>query len=1019
MMTLGKLLESVTCTIPNAGRRLMDQPVAGLTSDSRKVGPGVVFVALEGERTDGHRYVHQAVDRGCRIVVAAKKIQVSNDVTVVRVSDSHRAYGLMAAAFYGNPADEMVLIGLTGTNGKTTTSWMIEEVLRAAGFRPGVIGTVNYRYVDRQGGRVVREARLTTPEPVQLQGLLREMSDSKVTHVVMEASSHALVQQRLAGIFFNVGIFTNLSRDHLDFHGSMDEYFAAKKKLFSEFLAPGGIAVVTLSSCARNKNESCADWGAKLIRDLQKKGYVPFPASGTQQAFLSCGFASFCTVTAGNPEQNMDGLGCTIRAAGQEISLHSRLIGRYNVLNMLTAAGAGLAMGIDPENIRKGLAAVRSVPGRLERVRLRAGERLSDDPAVFVDYAHTPDALTNVLQTLRRITIGRLFCVFGCGGDRDRGKRPMMGAIAGRLADLVLVTSDNPRQENPSAILTEIESGLSHSEMKPLKSASLFNSNVEKGYVLMEDRQKAVYTACSVAGKNDVVLIAGKGHETYQIMGRERRFFDDRLEAKNGLFCWNISRLLQATGGRLVSGRQSGIFSRIVIDSRTIEPGDVFVALAGEHFNGHDFVGEAVRKSAAAVIVDRPIVAGKPDVVVIRVNDTLQALGDLARYRRDRLDGSVRVIGITGSSGKTTVKDMTAAIFAAQYRDSACESVLKTRGNLNNLIGLPLSLLRIRAEHRVAVMEMGMNRPGEIDRLAAIAGPDIGCITNVQAAHLEGLGTIDGVARAKGELFDSMRRDDISVVNCDDFYIRRLARRHGGRQVRFAVTRAGRRYHPEVNVTRIMSLGTAGMRFTLRIGDWRQRISVPAVGRHNVANCAAAAAIAFAAGVIPEDIVRGLIQYRSGDKRLEFDHLPGGVHILNDAYNANPSSMAAALQTVVTFGEGCRRAAGLGDMLELGGGSAEAHRKIGTLAAEMGYDFLAVTGRFAPETAAAAVESGMDPSAVKICEDTGVMAEWFAGLMEQNRMRSGDWLLIKGSRGMRMERLLKLLQLRLADKLNG
>ncbi|GBE53006.1 UDP-N-acetylmuramoyl-L-alanyl-D-glutamate--LD-lysine ligase [bacterium BMS3Bbin14] len=1028
MVLLGELLDPVSCTVNPFGRTLLERPVTGLTCDSRAVIPGSVFVAVKGQEADGHRYVSQAVARGCLAVVVDREVETAKDVAVVMVADSRRAFGHLAAAFYGYPAREMTMIGLTGTNGKTTTSWLVEGMLLAAGRRPGVIGTVNYRYLDRRGDMVVRDAPLTTPEPVRLQGLLREMADSGVTHVVMEVSSHALVLERLAGLYFDVGVFTNLSRDHLDFHGSMEAYFQAKRKLFHDFLAPAGVAVVTFVPGRQDRETAGDGWGRRLARELREKGMAPFSGTGGRQSLITCGFAPGCEVRAEEPVQDLDGLRCTIHLGGRAVPLESGLIGRYNVLNLLTAAGVGLALELEPEQICGGLAAVRGVAGRLERVRLAGQGQWPPGPAVFVDYAHTPDALENVLRTLRRLVSGRLVCVFGCGGDRDRGKRAMMGEVVGRLADVALLSSDNPRRENAAAIAADIEPGLRQGRMEKTDLEHLLSGKTRaRGYVLVADRRQAIQAACALATGEDLVLVAGKGHETYQIIGDEKRFFDDRLEAKNALLRWNTDHLLRATGGTLSSGGRRVLLGAISTDSRTIEPGDVFLALTGEHFDGHDYVDIAVRKGAAAVIVERPLPPDRrQETAVILVADTLRALGDLARYRRRLLAPAVRVVGITGSSGKTTVKEMTAAIFAAEYEAVGCDSVLKTRGNLNNLIGLPLSLLRLKAEHRVAVLEMGMNRPGEIKRLAGIADPDIGCITNVQAAHLEGLGTIDGVAAAKGELFAAMRDDAVRVINYDDPLVRRLARQGRGGRIGFAVSRSGRRYHPEVRVTRVRSLGVAGMRFTLQINDRQQRLTVPAVGQHNVGNCAAAAAIALAAGVGPDAIVRGLGRYRSGDKRLRLRRLPRGLRVVDDSYNANPASMAAALNTVRTFGDRCRRAAALGDMLELGAGAAAAHRQIGRLVAELGYDFLAVTGQYAEETARAAEKSGLAPSGVMVCADTDAMAAWFAGLMAEERMRSGDWLLVKGSRSMRMELMLQSLELllggapgSLTEKSNG
>lgn len=1005
MTTLHQLVNAISGSGVDLAQ-IPDCAVTAVTSDSRQVRPGCLFVALRGVKQDGHAYVAQALLSGCCAVVVEQEMPVAGAAPIIRVSDSHQAYGQLAAAFFGYPARKLNLVGLTGTNGKTTTSWIIEEMLRAQGKQVGVIGTVNYRYTDSEGRSVVRDAPLTTPEPMELQALLREMRDRGVTHVVMEVSSHALVQKRLAGLRFDVGVFTNLSRDHLDFHGSMDAYFAAKQLLFSDFFQPEGIAVI-VTGTAIQASGAANDWGRQLLAILRQQGFGEYGPHGLGRTVLTCGLAGESSVRATNCRQGLHGFQADFQLGGEILALRSQLIGGHNVLNMLAAAGVGVALGLPLARIVSGLQGVGQVPGRLERVQLPPYTGDADQPRIFVDYAHTPDALENVLRTLRPVTPGRLFCVFGCGGDRDRGKRPMMGKAAAELADRIVLTSDNPRSEDPAVILAEIETGVRQAGVAKVPLADLFVSDSQPGkYSVAPDRREAIHVICALAGGQDVVLIAGKGHETYQITSTGKHFFDDRLEAKNAMLRWTVERLGQATSGTLQRPGESLLLGGISTDTRTLQPGDIFLALQGENYNGHDFVKTAVDKGAAALIVSAPFAVDDRRVTIIQVEDTLRAYGALARFRRGLLSPQIQVVAITGSSGKTTVKEMAAAIFDMQYGAAANGPVLKTQGNLNNLVGLPRTLLQVHAGHRVAVLEMGMNRPGEIRCLAEAADPDIGCITNVQEAHLEGLGNIVGVARAKGELFAAMRPDGVRIVNCDDARIRALARQHGGRTVSFAVTPTGRKCRPEVRVTRMVSLGEAGMRFTLHIGTWRERLTVPATGAHNVCNCAAAAAIATAAGLAPEVIVRGLASYSSGDKRLQIVPLPGGISLLNDSYNANPGSMAAALRTVSTFGKNCRRLAVLGDMLELGQGVAGAHRQVGAMVAALGLDYLAVTGEQAALVAEAARAGGMAGERIKVCAGTDEVARWLVQLIEQRKIQQGDWILLKGSRGMRMERVL-------------
>ncbi|MDW7773211.1 MAG: UDP-N-acetylmuramoyl-L-alanyl-D-glutamate--2,6-diaminopimelate ligase [Desulfobulbaceae bacterium] len=1008
MKTLKELLATVKVVSLAGKKSSLDMEIKGLTSDSRRAEKGMVFVALAGTDQDGHKYVGDALAKGCTAIVVEKEMEVQA-TAVVRVNDSHRAYGLMAAELYGHPGREMTVIGLTGTNGKTTTSWIIEKMLRERGGKVGVIGTINYRYNGRDGESIVMDAPLTTPEPAALQHLLREMADSGVTDVVMEVSSHALSQQRLAGLTFDIGVFTNLSRDHLDYHATMEQYFASKSRLFLEYLKEDGVAVVVHSG-AHEHGDPDGKWDRSMVALLRDNGFLPYTGKRINRSYLTCGFDRDCTIRAAEPVQNLEGSTCRIFIKEKSLHLKSQLIGRYNILNMLAAAAVGHAAGLEIDAIGRGLGTVTSIPGRLERVALPSVAADSDDPYVFVDYAHTPDALENVLQTLRQMSPGRLICIFGCGGNRDRGKRPLMGEIAGRLADRVLVTSDNPRKEDPAAILQEIESGLCRMQTNKTEISRLLDKSLpDPQYAVLEDRRQAIHMVCSQAEKNDVVLIAGKGHETYQITARGKRFFDDRLEARNGRLRWTADHLCRATSGSLDQQGAAPLLGEVSTDTRTLRPGDIFLALQGENFDGHGFAPEAIRKGAAALIISESCPAADSSVCVVRVKDTLRALGDLAGYRRRALAPGLLVIGITGSSGKTTVKEMTAAVLEEHYKSAQYAPVLKTRGNFNNLVGLPLTLLEINAGHRAAVLEMGMNRPGEIKRLAEIAAPDIGCITNVQAAHLEGLGTIEGVARAKKELFTAMSPGGVRIVNYDDVQIKKSGEYHGNTVIGFAVTPAGRKHNPAVKATRISSQGAAGMCFTLHVNNWRKRIQVPAAGAHNVANCAAAAAIATAAGVHPEVIVRGLSRFRSGDKRLQVSVLPGGIHVLNDSYNANPSSMAAALRTISDFGCDCGKIAVLGDMLELGDASADFHRQIGSLVGELGFQYLAVTGSFSGMVIEGARKTGMGKNKIMAGESADAIAHWLAGLIAKKKIHQGDWLLVKGSRGMRMEKVLESL----------
>lgn len=457
---------------------------------------------------------------------------------------------------------------------------------------------------------------------------------------------------------------------------------------------------------------------------------------------------------------------------------------------------------------------------------------------------------------------------------------------------------------------------------------------------------------------------------------------------------WDVATLVLATGGRLLGAAPATILGVVSTDTRAVRPGDIFVALVGERFDGHDFLAKAVRSGAGALVVSR-VPQPLPAVPVVLVADTLQALGDLASFRRAALR-NLQVVAITGSTGKTTVKEMTAAILGRQFK------ILKTEGNFNNLVGLPLSLLPVAADHEVAVLEMGMNRPGEIARLTEIADPDVACIVNVQEAHLEGLGDIEGVARAKGELFAGLHDWATMVVNGDDARVVALAATYPHKKVSF-----GMDLQAAVRATHIRSMGEEGIAFTLHVLGEKRRVSLRCPGLHNVGNSLAAAAIAHVMGLGIDLIVAGLEGYIPFASRLQVRTATGGLKVVNDTYNANPGSMRAALATLVDLAGDHKKVAVLGDMLELGEQSGAAHLALGGEAARLGFDVLLAVGDFSRKTVEGARSGGMEPQQAKGFDSKTELVAHLRKLEVLGDLVAGDWILVKGSRGMRMESIVE------------
>ena len=461
--------------------------VRDVVTDSRHVRPDTLFTALRGTRTDGHLFLSEALDKGAGVLVVEELPDAlwsrvrAEGRTVIRVQDSHRAVAQLASAYYRHPARQLSMIGITGTNGKTTTAHVVEAILRAAGEPVGMLGTVDYRI-----GAKRLPAPQTTPDALLLHDLLHRMVSSGIRYVVMEVSSHALAQERVQGCSFAVAAFTNLSRDHFDYHGSETAYFNAKARLFRDLEA---------------------EWHVLNMDDPY--GRVLLQTSHARP--VTYGLASSTTLKPHDVHHGLDGIRFVLPTSGGPLALSSTLVGRHNIYNLLAGIGIAQALGVDAEAIRLGVARLRKVPGRLERVDCR------QDVAVFVDYAHTPAALEQVLRLVRTEVAGRLITVFGCGGDRDPGKRPLMGQAATRISDYTIITSDNPRTEDPQRIIDDIIDGLA----VPSSSCAT-----------VLDRRLAIRQAIAMAQPRDTVLIAGKGHEDYQIIGQQRYPFDDREIAR-------------------------------------------------------------------------------------------------------------------------------------------------------------------------------------------------------------------------------------------------------------------------------------------------------------------------------------------------------------------------------------------------------------------------------------------------------------------------------------------------------
>jgi len=961
-------------------RIIHDFDIFSIASDSRNIQPGGLFIAVKGFMADGHDYIDQAFKNGAAAVIA--QTNPKNLDNVILVENSRRSMAAIAVNFYGHPSKELILVGITGTNGKTTTSWLLESIFNACGFSTGVIGTVNIRY-----NQQTFDNPITTPDSIELQKTLYKMRKAGVTHVIMEVSSHGLDLNRVDYCQFDLGVFTNLSQDHLDYHKDMANYFNCKKRFFTQVLGVKKKALAVVNMDDPN--------GRTLLKSLK---YKTLAVSAQKKADI---FSQHVT-------DNIHGLSGTLCLPHTSFNLISQLTGTFNLENILCAAGAAHALDISPEQIKKGIENCRIIPGRFEKIDTPI------DRFLFVDYAHTPDALESILLTLKQRAPKRVITVFGCGGDRDHSKRPLMGQIALKHSHIAIVTSDNPRTEHPDAIIKDILKGMD--ECYRLSEKDLLSHPFKKGYLVEPDRKNALKKAVFISKPGDIIIATGKGHETYQITNTGTIHFDDKEQLQTAAhsfanqftpIAWKSADLSKALNCNPVFStiNPQQCFTGVSTDSRTISKTQIFIALKGENFDGHAFVKPLLEKGIKGFITEKGFVDSldentkktikQKNLIFFETSNTLTALGQLARYQR--LRSNVKLLAITGSSGKTTTRKIIEEIFKTQFHTHA------TSGNFNNEIGLPLTLLNLSYAHEWAIVEMGMNHPGEISRLSRIALPDIAMVINTAGVHLEGLGSVDNVAKAKAEIFDGIREKGTAILFADDPRRNILEAKARGNKAIQTLVFFGSGPDADIRSIKVKAL-VDSTRFTALIKDQEMAFSINSPALFMVDNCLAAICAARAARMGSENIQKGITAFTPVKGRMDIHRLSDAIHIIDDTYNANPASMTQALNTLHTVSKGQNTIAVLGDMLELGKDAPFLHQQIGKKVAQLKIDNLYVFGTLVKHAITGAIKNGFPPDNI------------FHGTKDQiiqkisSRLNTKAWILVKGSRGMAMETVIQGLE---------
>ncbi len=914
-------------------------------TDNRKIKPGDIFVCIQGANFDGHNFINSALEKGAALIVC-REIN-KKDIPYIKVKDSRKAAAVIARTVMLPEKITYTLIGITGTNGKTTTSLILYEALRNLGFRCGWIGTLGY-YIE---GKKFPSER-TTPDIIELNEIFAQMIKAKVDYVVMEVSSHSLSLDRIYGVKFDYCLFSNLGYDHLDFHQTLENYGKAKMSFFEQGAKDGSISVI-----------NTADSFGVQIRDMLKEKKAKVYSLGSNDAEFQ-----YLDIKTDISKSSFK-----LVAENCEISVTSRLIGSFNIQNLGLAALTLYALGFSPEEIHHSLQDIPPVKGRLERVENNC------NIGIFIDYAHTPEAIENVLKAVEDLPHKRILTLMGTGGDRDKGKRPLMLKSALNHSDVVIISDDNPRSENPEAIIKDIVS-----------SADIFLP-----WWIIRNRQQAITSIIRLAQKEDIVLICGKGSEDYQDIEGIRHHFNDREETLKALSEREainkdddelilpidqtlLKLLLTPNWEPEPKGyREPSSYYFLSTDSRSIKPGSVFIAIKGERYDGHSYLEDIlkIKENCAIGEIPYPLNQSSEKNRYYQVDNCLKAMGLISRKYLQLFPA--KKIALTGSTGKTTCKELMAQVLQSSA------PVLKTLANENNIIGLCKTIIRIKPEQQYAIFELGTNHFGEIAALAEVANPDIGIILNIGPSHLEYFGDEEGVFREKITLFK--RPLALRLYPGDDYRFKCFA--NEGISI-------GYNENCDYRITQHKCY-SENQSFYLNEDLWVLPYGAP----HFALNSAFAIVLGLKLGIKKEKIQTALNEPIQLELRNQVEKRGTGLLIL-DCYNANPYSMQKALEYWQELNPELPHYAILGDMLELGESSIMYHQMISAMLSEMHYEQLITVGNYSrifhPENESPILHYNT--------------VEELIANRKLNSLPENAVILVKGSHAIQLERIIPILK---------
>ena len=886
--------------IPSVSKSQSKIFISGISFDSSKVKKNNIFFAIKGEKFDGNNYINEAIKKGARVIVSEKKFNPKNTKVVFFYTSNARKL-LSQVSYKVLKQKPKKIVAITGTNGKSSIADFYYQILNLNSKKVASIGTIGIKHGNKKSSLIN-----TTSDPIQLSSILQNLIKKKIEYVIMEASSHGLKQNRLDGLLFDIGIFTNLSHDHLDYHKNMKNYLKAKLYLFEKLIKKKG-AVITdanISQIQKIKNISVKKkLNLNLIFD--KKNGIGVVSHKFQ-----------------NEKQNLE-----IIFKNKKFNIQLNLIGKIQVKNILMAVLAATKCSLKFEKIINILHKIKPVEGRLEKI----GD-IKNNSKVILDYAHTPKALELVLLNLReQFPSSKINLVFGCGGNRDFKKRAIMGSIADKYSDRIYLTDDNPRNENPLKIRKDIKKGI-----KRLKIQEYSN------------RKNAIHQAIMSLKTGELLLVAGKGHEKIQDYGKKKFFFSDKREILNSIKFKNkfLSsdlklNIIQEESKKKLSKKL--IIKNISINSKTIKKNDIFFAIKGKRLDGNRFVSDAIKKKASLVIVNKTN-DNYPYSKQVKVINTLNFLTKCSSNFRDNIN--TKIISITGSCGKTTLKEMIGLILKKISQTSYSQK------SYNNKYGVPLSLFNIKQNDNFGVLEVGMDKKGEINDLTKITKPDLGVITNISYAHSKNFRNISKIAEAKAEIMNNIKNDGAVILNMDDSfydYHKNLAFKKKIKVISFGIK-------AKLPNTKLVKIKKIKNRYELLINVSGLFVSFYSKNKnesHLYNILATLASINFFTDIrkLRKDIFLKLKNPNGRGDISKVKLKDKKIFLVDETYNSNPLSLKTAIENFDKIEtKNSKKYLIMGDMLELGKHSIKQHKLISKVLNKTKIDKVYVTGNHIKET---------------------------------------------------------------------